>query len=125
MCELWSNKTADEHFKELLRSGEKQLEQRLIRLAGEATRSKAEGLEPKLEPLLSWLHDSQLRTIRKYTMGRHRVYVEGRHTDCRFVVRYIKLHKKSGVDEEQTPGFQNKILNALKDSPTRRLRGPD
>ncbi len=127
MCELLSNKTADEHFEEVIRSGEKQLEKRLIELAGEATRTRAEGLELKLKEgiLTSWVHDPQLRTVRKCTIGRHRVYVEGRNTDCRFIVRYIKLFKKTGVDEEQTLNFKNRILKALQEPRTRTLRGPD
>lgn len=127
MCELWSNSTADQHFVELLKGsgGEKLIEQRLIRLAGEATLTRAEGLELGLERLKDWFHDPQLRTVRKITIGRHRIYVQGRHSECRFIVRYIKQFKKTGVDEEQTDRFKNRIFRALKEPSTRMLRGPD
>jgi hypothetical protein len=121
LCELRSNKVGDEGLERLRRSGEQKFLKKLIRLAEEADIDVVGGIEPLLRDLSDWRHRPELRIVRKYRIGNHRVYLTGRNTDCRYTIVYVKVNKKSDVDREETEDFRSKILQALANEETRIL----
>ena len=58
-----------------------------------------------------------LREIRKTTIGRHRLFFTGYHTQCRYVAFYLKRFKQYGVNDEDDKAFQNILRRALEDPP--------
>ncbi len=114
MCLLHRTVVAEEGFQQLRRSGDKVNHLRkLERLASEASKTVAQGLEAFLVPVSSWRGDDQLQQLREYQMGRHRAYIKGRYTDCEFCVCILKLYKKEKVDREESIQFQRKVLKAI------------
>ena len=99
-------------------------EEELARLADEDSIASPDGLHGTLEPILSWLHDDELRGLRKKRLGRHRAFFAGRHTDCHYRLFYLKMYKREETDREEDKVFQSKILRALSPPETRTLEPP-
>ncbi len=62
-----------------------------------------------------------LRDVKKQTIGRHRVYYTGHHTQCCFNIFYVKVFKRKGVNDEDDKAFQRIITAARNDRSTRLL----
>lgn len=124
MCSLSSNKLCDEELKMLGRNQARKHEEELTRLASEDSIASPDGLHGTLEPILSWLHDDELRGLRKKRLGRHRAFFAGHHTGCHYQLFYLKMHKKEEADREEDKAFQSKILKALIQPETRILVPP-
>lgn len=125
MCQLESNSTADDGFTQIRRTGDKiDYEMRLAQMASEDSIRHANGLHSLLEPVLSWWGNPILQSIRKVRIGRHRAYIQGRHTDCRYLVVYIKVHKRDEERREEDARFQGIILRAFRGEATRVLDPP-
>ena len=56
---------------------------------------------------------AELKHIKKYRYGRHRVYFSGHHSECSYAVWYVKMFKKSDVDAEAERSFHDKLRRAL------------
>ncbi|MEA2573814.1 MAG: hypothetical protein QOH93_1112 [Chloroflexia bacterium] len=126
MCLMYANSVATEGFEELRRAGQtRDWEQTLARLAAEDSIEVPNGLHKLLRQLDSWIHDDELRQVRKYHTGRHRFYIVGKHSDCQYTVIYVKDFKRTGVDAEETRQFQNQILRALQGDEPRLIQLPE
>ena len=115
MCELRSNESGNEGLDQLRKSGETKFVKKLVKLANDDSVTAQNGLSLFLEPILSWQHDPNLRQVRKYRIGNHRVYVLGQHTDCRYTLVYVKVNKRANENREEWPEFKNKILRSLRE----------
>ena len=104
--------------------GAKKHEDELARLADDDNLEHGDGLDGTLEPILSWLHDPELRGLRKKRIGRHRAFIAGHHTQCHYRLFYLKMNKKNEVDREEEKAFQTKVLKALSLPDTRVLLPP-
>ena len=62
-----------------------------------------------------------LREARKITIGRHRVYYTGHHTQCAYLSFFIKEFKKTGVNDEDDVRFQKILVKAIGDRIIRSL----
>lgn len=124
MCSLSSNKLCDDELKMLGSKEAKKHENELARLADDDNPECADGLDGTLEPVLSWLHNDDLRHLRKKRLGRHRAFFAGHHTQCHYQLFYLKMNKKAEVDREEEGAFQSKILKALRMPDTRVLPPP-
>jgi len=51
--------------------------------------------------------------IRKLTVGRHRLFFTGKGSECTYRLAWVKVYKRSGVDNEDDPSFQRKLIQAL------------
>lgn len=121
MCSLSSNKLCDDELNMLGSKAAKKHEDELSRLAADDTIERADGLDGTLEPILSWLHDEELRGLRKKRIGRHRAFFVGHHTQCHYRLFYLKMNKKEEADREEDKAFQAKILKVLGQPETRLL----
>jgi hypothetical protein len=125
VCSVVSNGAAEEGFAALERCGDREMcERRLVEMASADTVAQASGLELSLELVSSWRHNEILRSVRRYRIGYHRVFVLGRHTDCQYKVCFIKVSKKRERDPEENWQFQNRVLRALEDPARRTLELP-
>jgi hypothetical protein len=86
------------------------IEKRLFQFALEADVNRRGGLDNPAY-LMKRMPD-ELRDVRKITIGRHRVYFHGKHTDCNYHAFYIKSFKKTGVDDEDDRSHQNRLIAA-------------
>ena len=55
----------------------------------------------------------ELSRVRKRRVGRHRVFFTGLGCECTYSVVLLKPFKKSGVDDEDDPSFQRKLIVSL------------
>ncbi len=118
MCSITTNVTVDKQLKELERSGNREMiERRLIEFAKEASPERSGGLD------VAGMKDfpNDLRQVRKKQIGRHRVYFTGHHKQCSYHVFYIKEFKRTGVDDDSTQKFQDKLRRVLTEVSTRKL----
>ncbi len=123
MCSIATNATADQQLTSLKSSGdEKRIEKKLREFAGDSTVEKR-GI---LDLPANHLHGmpSDLRHIRRIRAGRHRVFYTGHHTQCAYSVFFIKLFKKTGVDDELERRFHNVLRVAVDDPPPVRTIRP-
>ncbi len=65
-----------------------------------------------------------LKDVKKYTIGRHRLYYLGHHSDCSYDVIFIKWFKKDDKNREVSKAFQEKLISALR-LPTERVLRKD
>ncbi|HEX8735658.1 MAG TPA: hypothetical protein VF721_10070 [Pyrinomonadaceae bacterium] len=124
MCSLTLNNTSNEQLDSLL--GErKQVEKKIVSRAFGANTTTA-GLLDALSTHLRQMPED-LRHIRKETIGRHRIYYIGHHTDCSYTVFYIKLFKKgdSAAQDDNNPLFQNKLRAGLESPNVRTIEDPN
>ena len=118
MCSISVNRTVDEQIAELGHSGDKEMiERRLFNFANEADRNRSGPLDTPDKRMRRMPED--LRHIRKISIGRHRVYYTGHYRQCSYKAFYIKMFKKSGVDDDDTRKFQ-KILRQVLGEPSER-----
>lgn len=112
MCSISTSETIDEHFDELKRSGQKdKLKKRLIEMATEASMEQPGALDNP--SCIMMRMPEELRHVRKYGFGAHRVYFTGKNTDCSYRAFYVKAFKKSGVDNEDDKAFQARLIKTL------------
>jgi len=118
VCSVQLNQTISNQFEALSREGKnknKMWQRKLEHFAAEANVTNPGPLD---HPAGSLKHmPEELRDIRHYRIGDHRVFVTGAHKDCTYQAWYIKQDKKSGVLGEGTSEFQRILTNALKDAP--------
>lgn len=96
----------------------RRIEQRILRLAGDADIETAGALD-RIAPDRRMPPD--LRGARRIRVGRHRVYYTGHHTQCSYTMFYVKIYKKSGVDDEDDPRHQRQLAKAIKVATSREL----
>ncbi len=125
MCSIRTNATFDEdisdkRFPEKHRAG---IEKRLREFASEAKADRAGGLD---NPCLRLKHmDADLHGVSHIQIGRHRVYYIGHHTQCNYFAFWLKEFKKTGVDDDGSKSFQNKLRRGLAEPQGRFLSLPD
>lgn len=96
------------------------IEKRLAQFAADANVEQAGHMDSPQHHMKRMPPD--LRGARKMTIGRHRVYWEGHHSKCSYRLFYVKPFKKTGVDDEDDPGFQSKLKKALRAPGERQLK---
>lgn len=112
MCSIATNTTVEKQLKQLEHATDrKMIEDRLARFASEANTQQA-GMLDAPECHMRRLPDD-LRAVRKVRIGRHRVYFTGHHRQCSYFAFYIKVHKKSGVDDDDNQRFRERLRRAL------------
>jgi len=97
------------------------IEKRLFQFASDANVDREGGLD---NPGLIWKRRPQeLREVnaRKLRIGRHRVYFIGSRKQCSYFAFCIKSFKKSGVDDEDDPNHQKRLINAMKEPVKKRI----
>ena len=124
MCLLQSNSVADEGFDKLRRIGEPNHERQLARLAAEDNTHQANGLGLRLPVIKDWQGKPGLCDVKKRRCGSHRVYIVGRHTDCKYTVIYVMVNKRKEDDTPEDKQFQNKLLRALENEGVRTIEPP-
>ena len=124
MCLLLSNATADEGFAELPAKDRNSSEKRLANLAETDSRTAENGLGKVLNTVDDWAKDPVLSQVKKYRIGRHRFYLTGRHTECRYFVRCVMPFKKEADDTPQKKVFKERVLKALSQPTTRTILPP-
>lgn len=118
MCSISTNKTTDKQLCELERSGNREMiEKRLYNFAKESSVQCPAILDAPQCHIRRMPDD--LRDIRKITIGRHRIYFIGHHTQCSYKVFYIKAFKQSGKNDEDSRRFQGILKTATCDPPKR------
>lgn len=125
MCLLQTNKTADDAFRRMGSADQRRWEKKLFRFAAMDNKECAEGLAIHAHLVDDWATDPVLRSVRKVECGRHRCYVVGKNTDCKYFLCYILANKRDADDKPGTDRFKKMILNGLSDSDiTRTLLPP-
>jgi hypothetical protein len=112
VCSLTLNKTSKESIDSL--RGESEAFIKKIRNRAFGAKIATQGLLDAPNTHLRHF-PNDLRHVRKETIGRHRVYYFGHHTDCSYTVFYIKLNKRgdSWAQDDDNPQFQDKLRIAL------------
>ncbi len=123
MCSLLSNSVATKQFEELARAGQSNHERDLARKADEDSVETEASLGCLLKNVSEW---SQLNIskVKKYSKGRHRFYIVGRHTECQYKVIFILINKRNEDDKPRQKNYQNMILKALSDESYRTIEAP-
>ncbi len=120
MCSISTNSTADNQLDELGRSDDKDMiEKRLYNFAKESTVENSSMLDSTKCHMRGM--PIGLRNIRKITIGRHRVYFTGHHTQCSYIAFYIKMFKRSGENNEDNQRFQRILGSAICEPPIRTI----
>jgi hypothetical protein len=124
MCSISLNSTVENQLNTLGDAKKrKKFEKRVFRLADEAKTDISGALDLTSCHMKRMPQD--LREIRKTTIGRHRLFFTGYHTQCRYVAFYLKLFKQYGVNDEDDKAFQNILRRALEDPPILELSLPN
>lgn len=92
---------------------EKNLRNRLVELAAADCVEFGAGLELMLDRVDDWAKGPDLKWVRKYTLSRHRLYITGRHSDCKYVVCHVMLFKRVEDDKPDTKKFKKMIMSSL------------
>lgn len=125
MCSISTNGTMDSQLTSLGHHDKNMIERRLFQFASEANVHRSGGLD---SPALTWKRRPQeLRdaNARKISIGRHRVYFNGSHKQCAYSAFYIKSFKKKGVDDEDDPRHQERLISAAGEPSKREIKNPD
>jgi hypothetical protein len=117
VCSIDINKTADGVLARQSDKDKNMIERRLVQFAREASIDVRSGLD--IAPIKRM--PPNLREARKITIGRHRVYYTGHHTQCSYTTFFIKEFKKTGVNDEDDIRFQKILIRAIGDRDTRPL----
>lgn len=120
MCSLRLNEPTLDALADLSKTGEnkkQKYEKRLFNWANEAN-TQISGYLDNHDGSLSHM-PPDLRHLRHYYLGRHRIYISGSHKNCFYLAWYIKKFKKDGRDVEGSEKFNNVLYKAL-NSPTNR-----
>jgi hypothetical protein len=119
VCSISTSRIADELLAALERAGDRQMiERRLYNFAKEADLQTPAMLDKSQTHMRRMPQD--LKNVRKITIGRHRIYYIGHHTQCSYKVFYIKKFKQSGKDDDDDKRFQ-KILAKAALEPRKRV----
>jgi hypothetical protein len=54
-----------------------------------------------------------LKEIRHYDLGRHRIYLTGAHQSCSYQAWFVKINKDDGKLVEGTKKFDNMLRKAM------------
>lgn len=125
MCSILTNATLDSQLISLGPSEKSKIERRLRQFANDADVDRQGGLD---NPALIWKRRPQeLKDVnaRKLRIGRHRIYFTGSHKQCSYFAFCIKSFKKSGVDDEDDPQHQRRLIGAVKELGKREIKNPD
>lgn len=97
------------------------IEKRMIELAKESSKTCRGPLDHA--PMTRMAQTSpELSGVLKQTVGRHRVYYTGHHTQCCYHIFYIKEFKRDGVDDDDSKRFQQLLISAKSKSSHRMLK---
>jgi len=99
------------------------IEKRLFQFARDADVNRRGGLDNPA--LIMKRMPEDLKDVRKITIGRHRVYFTGHNTQCSYKAIYVKLFKKTGVDDEDDPKHQKQLIKASLDEDLEEIKDPD
>jgi mRNA-degrading endonuclease RelE of RelBE toxin-antitoxin system len=125
VCSIVTNATADTQLKSLQSSGDnKIIEDRLKQFAGDSGIGQPGFLDLPAHHLKG-ISDKDLKSMRRIRIGRHRVFYTGHYNQCSFTVFFIKLFKKTGVNDEADRAFQRQLASIIATPRTRTLRKPD
>ncbi len=124
MCWATINNFVDRQIEDLRRSGDRRLiEGKLFRFAAEANERQPGALDNPACSMKGWPLD--LRGVKKYRIGRHRVFYTGSHHQCEYRVIYIKKFKKDDKEGEHDPRLHDKLRRRLNEPDARRLLSDD
>ena len=56
---------------------------------------------------------ADLKDVRKIRVGRHRCFFTGHSSGCCYTLIYVKTFKRSGVQDEDSGRFQQKLISML------------
>lgn len=119
MCSMFSNSDADECLADIGTEKDKRMiERKLAQMAADANTEVQGGLD-MVPPMRRMPED--LRGVRKMTIGRHRAYYVGHHSQCSYTLFYVKAFKKSGTNDEDDSRFQRQLSQALQNAGNRFL----
>lgn len=120
MCSIWETQTARVVREALPKKDKAGIVRRLNQMAGLDSVNLAAGLELILHDgrVDDWSDPNNprikpLKNLRKYQYGRHRLYIAGRNTDCRFDLIYILSFKTTKDDNPGGKAFQKRVISAL------------
>lgn len=106
------------------KADQKRWEKKLFRFAAIDNANCTQGLGTHAHLVDDWATDPDLRHVRKLDCGRHRCYITGKNTDCKYFLCYILVNKRVETDQPQTGKFKRMIMNALADDQVRRVLPP-
>lgn len=110
----------DDQLSELDRSDDKDMiEKRLYNFAKESSVQNPSILDSPQCNTRRMPRD--LKNVRKISIGRHRIYFTGHHTQCSYKAFYIKMFKRSGENDEDDRRFQNILGSAICEPPRRTI----
>jgi len=123
MCSISINATVENQLEKLgSKKARKKFKTRIFRLADEADVDNSGALDDPSTHMTRM--PPELREIRKKTIGRHRLYFTGFHKQCSYHAFYLKVNKRTGVDDDDNKIFQNKLYSALDNSKISLLSDP-
>jgi len=115
LCSVYLKKKANKQLKSNeLRGDSKMIRTRLSQVAGEANTDTPGLLDNPSCHMTRWSID-ELKEVRKYHIGDHRIYFTGSHHACRYDIIYLKAFKKYGTDDDDNKEFQKRLINLLSD----------
>jgi hypothetical protein len=112
MCELLLSPTTNERLHAFRGANRDKIEKRLLELAGDDNVNQQNGMGQMLDSVDHW-SKLDISHIRKLRIGRHRFYVEGKHTDCKYIVQEMLVFKRDQDDTPEKKPFQSMIRKAL------------
>ena len=116
MCSVYLKKKANKQLKSKeLRGESKMIRTRLSQVAGEADTNTPGLLDAPACHMARWSTVEELKEVRKYQIGDHRIYFTGNHHACRYDIVHIKAFKKYGTDDDDSKDFQKRLINILSD----------
>lgn len=121
MCLLLVNQAILDSFANLTQIGVNEddvYQKKLIRFA-DAADTKYPGPLDNSSGCLKHMPDD-LKHIRHYRVGRHRIFLTGHHKNCHYHAWYIKEFKRDGRDTEGSKPF-NETLRTVLNSPANNL----
>lgn len=122
MCSMLSNSQGDECLKVLGEKDRKMIEKRMFQFASGANTREPGHLDMPQHHMKDM--PSDLKAARKMTVGRHRVFWEGHHSNCSYRMFYVKPFKKTGTQDEHDKRFQATLSAARLASGARTLKAP-
>lgn len=121
MCLMLTNLTAEAALERIGGKEKERCEQRLARYAAAADVDRKEGMELLINTVADWAKIDELRGVRKLRIGRHRFYITGKHTDCRYSLCFVLVSKRAKDDQPWTKRFQEMIKTAVADNDVARV----
>jgi hypothetical protein len=110
VCSITINATVESQLEILSASNDKDLvEKRLFQLADAAD---IDSMGPLDLGGMKGMPDA-LKHVRKQRIGRHRVFYTGHYTHCTYHAFYIKINKRTGIEDEADRRFQKRLAQVL------------